>query len=324
MAPFETCSFCYFPALGNCPKCHRLFCPDHAQENWPYLLCWECEQTHPDYLNTHGEFTQDQTTWYEHQTGLQCPLPDRRIGKKINSKVELWNFVEKIFSDNGYQLWEVCEQASIEGKNLRGAAICRLRNKGIFLPDSIFTAIDKEINDNELLSAMNLISDSLLVYPGQAQLRYAKAQVYGLQNQHQKAIVEYSDLIADYPEDTFAYSQRIQSQMRVKDKNYEVIREDIEYLRNKKAFYTGLYLISGMVYGRRVILFGEEEYASRAIDDLNKSIELAPAEAIPPKSIRGYINLILGNKKEAAKDLNEVKAVFGDTFDAVRALNFDY
>jgi len=311
-AILDTCSFCPFPAIAVCPRCERLFCPDHIQSEDPQLLCLSCASQAQDYFANWGRWI-NKEQWLDIKTGKSYPVLQRRCGRLIGSRIDLWKYLEEYYKqkNGGMNLWTAYEKFFLEQGDEIGVSICRLRKSGLYATEQIHNAVNQALDGNQIDLAYELLCDAIKADPNQPTEYFQRGYIHINKRRYDEALTDFNRVVILDPNYLPGYLARIQANMVRKD--YEAIEKDLGIFEQQNAIDPFIYHVRGITLARKVILFGETQLVENADSDLTRAIQEMPNNMIA-QQIRGFVRLVTGREEEAADDLLAAMKDLGDEF----------
>lgn len=310
----DTCQICKFlPAIGVCPICQRRYCPDDVQQQQPFLLCIECAERYPNYLQT-GGYWYDNNHWYDYRTGCTFNLEKAASFKDTR---EIWLWVEELFHEDGMDLWKIAEQHFQELNSKENVAISRMRRLGCFEISEAFDLANNKIQEDDLESANEILDLIFILDPANPNVSLVRGDIYRKAGKYHKAIEEYSRVIKTFPKDPYGYYRR--AVVNLFDLgNDEIGLKDLKVLEKLEKRAPQILFSIGVIFARRQILFGEHNAAKPAIDYLSQALTQAIAMNVEMPEIfpiRGHVYLMSGNHEAANNDFIIANRFYDDMFD---------
>jgi tetratricopeptide (TPR) repeat protein len=285
----------------------------------PFMLCFECHKNRPDYFSRSGKRTSG-GTWLDYQSGLKFQLPEKRWKKPINSHIDLWGIMTQLCKENGFELWKTYEKLFSDVGNFNSAALCRLRQNGIFNFSQAYEAIDIAGNSDDLDLAKRIIDDFLILAPDNLEVLARRGLLYRAQGELDLAIQDFSTIIQMSPDSPFAYSERLEARIQMNKKDYAAILSDLQVLDNLGKLTVQMRLVRAMILMRPLVLWGQTQDMDQVAMEIDQVIAEDPDLIIAYK-FRGFLSLLTeDNEEDAYWDLIEAEEELGDSLLDLRVL----
>jgi len=308
----DICELCgWFPTIGICPNCHRVFCPDHVQLAQPFMLCSQCEQNFPNYFTTNGRWLGNDN-WLDYNSGLEFQSNYTRFNRSIQSYKDFWKILEELNRQQGTDLWKELSYIHNQAGNRAIAKLCSYRISGLYDPEEILQHAIKLGESMEYERALGVVEDLLVIIPGHERSIYFRGWFHYEQKNFQQALEDFNRLIVQSPGNPDPYIMRAQVYLSGY-KDYDRAMQDIDTIERMGKMNAYTYYMRGFVHSMQVILYGRYQQADLALSNLNRALQM-DSNYYNAYQLKGFINLLQCNDELAAKDFEKILPQFQENY----------